>query len=63
MNFDQSTYTVDENGGLLQPVLVLSNPSTHIIIVQVNSTDGSAVGEFNHIKYLIKAIQHIYTYK
>ena len=49
MNFDQSTYNIDENGGPLQPVLVLSNPSTYLIIAQVNSTDGSAVGEFNHM--------------
>ena len=46
MNFDQSTYTIDEDNGPLQPVLVLSNPSTYLINVQVNSTDGSAIGEF-----------------
>ena len=49
VNFDQSTYTIDEDDGPLQPVLILSNPSTHLINVQVNSTDGSAVGEFTLI--------------
>ena len=65
MNFDQLTYTVDEDSGPLQPVLVLSNPSTHLIIVQVNSTDGSAVGEFN-LYYKSSSTRNyldIYTYK
>lgn len=48
MNFDQSTYIVDEDNGPVQPILVLSNPSTVLIIVQVNSTDGSALGKSNH---------------
>ena len=43
--FDQSAYIVDEDNGPVQPVLVLSNPSTVLIVVQVNSSDGSAVGK------------------
>ena len=46
MNFDQSTYIVDEDNGPVQPVLVLSNPSANLLNVQVDSTDGSAIGEF-----------------
>ena len=47
MNFDQSTYIVDEDNGPVQPILVLSNPSTFLINVQVNSSDGSAFGKLN----------------
>ena len=44
--FEESTYSVDENDGPAQPVLVLSNPSSMIITVQVTNTDGSATGEY-----------------
>ena len=37
-------YTVNEND-VIQPVLVLSNPSSIDISVQVSTTDGSATGE------------------
>ena len=43
--FNQSTYRVDEDDGPAQPVLVLSNPSSTDITVQVTNTDGSATGE------------------
>ena len=45
VNFNQSTYNVDEDDGPAQPVLVLSNPSSTDIIVSVFSTDGSATGK------------------
>ena len=43
--FSQTTYSVDEDDGPAQPVLVLSNPSSTDITVQVTNTDGSATGE------------------
>ena len=43
--FNQSMYSVDENGGPAQPVLILSNPSSSVVTVQVITTDGSATGE------------------
>ena len=43
--FSRPTYSVDEDDGPAQPVLVLSNPSSTEIIVQVTNTDGSATGE------------------
>ena len=46
VNFGQSTYSYDEDAGPAQPVLVLSNPSSTDITVQVLSTDGTATGEF-----------------
>ncbi|XP_065885723.1 hemicentin-1-like isoform X3 [Dysidea avara] len=44
VSFEQSTYNVDEDDGPAQPVLVLSNPSSTNIIVQVFNIDGSATG-------------------
>ena len=46
VSFSQSTYSVNEDDGPAQPVLVLSNPSSINITVQVINTDGSAVGEY-----------------
>jgi len=45
VTFNQSTYNVDEDDGPLQPVLVLSNPSSTDITISVFSTDGSATGK------------------
>ena len=38
LSFSQSTYSVDEDKGPAQPVLVLSNPSSTDIPVQVTDT-------------------------
>ena len=46
VSFEQSAYSVDEDNGPAQPVLVLSNPLSTDIIVQVNATDGSATGQY-----------------
>jgi len=45
VNFNQSTYNVDEDDGPAQPVLVLSNPSSISITISVFSTNGSATGK------------------
>ena len=45
MEFNQSVYSVDEDGGSLQLMLVLSNPSSFIITANVISTSESATGE------------------
>ena len=42
--FNQSTYSVNEDAGPAQPVLVLNNPSSMEFTVQVTNTDGSATG-------------------
>ena len=42
--FNQSMYSVDEDAGPAQPVLVLSNPSSTTFTVQVTNMDGSATG-------------------
>ena len=45
IDFNQSTYNVDEDDGPAQPVLVLSNPSSTDITISLFSTDGSATGK------------------
>ena len=49
--FNQLMYSVNESAGLARPVLVLSNPSSFESIIQVFSTDGTAIGE--HCSILI----------
>ena len=45
-------YNVDEDNGPAQLVLVLSNPSSSDITVQVVTEDGSATGEYCNIVIL-----------
>jgi len=45
VTFDETTYSVDEDDGPAQPVLVLSNPSSTAISVQVRDTSRSATGK------------------
>ena len=44
--FNQSMYNVDEDDGPAQLILVLSNPSSSDITVQVITEDGSATGKY-----------------
>jgi len=46
VRFEQSAYSVDENNGPAQPVLVLDRASSTPITVEVFNTDGSATGEY-----------------
>ena len=41
----QSSYSVHENAGLLKPVLVLSNPLSVDITIQVSDVQGEATSE------------------
>ena len=43
--FNQSSYTVDEGFGPAQPVLVLSNPSSTDITVQMRDIQNTATSE------------------
>ena len=47
--FNQSMYNVDEDDGPAQLILVLSNPSSSDITMQVVTEDGSATGEYCNI--------------
>jgi len=45
ISFNQSTYSVNEDDGPAQPVLVLSNPSSTNITVQVSDIQNTAISE------------------
>ena len=47
--FGQTMYSVNEEGGPAQIELVLSNPSSFDITIEVFNTDGSATGEYYSI--------------
>ena len=46
MNFSHSTYSINEDSGPLQPLLVLSNPSSTNITVEVFNTNITALGMY-----------------
>lgn len=46
VRFDQAMYTVDENNGIVQVTLILSNPSASVISIEVLSTNETAYGEY-----------------
>ena len=43
VSFEQSTYTFNENDGLVVPVLVLSNPSSFEVNIRVRDASRSAM--------------------
>ena len=45
VSFKQLTYVVNESNGLLQPELILSNPLSVNVTVDIDSIDGLATGE------------------
>ena len=47
VNFNQTKYLVNQRDGPVQPVIVLSNPSSIDITVRVISIDGTATGEWD----------------
>ena len=47
--FDQSAYNVNENAGPVQPVVLISEPLSIDITVQIITIDGSATGEYYSI--------------
>ena len=47
VQFGEAMYTVNENAGVVQVSLILSNPSSTIVMIQVFNTDGSATGKYN----------------
>lgn len=49
MRFEQSTYSVNENVGVLKVYLVLGNPISTPITIQVSAMDISTTGMYNII--------------
>ena len=49
VSFNQSTYIINENDQLVQPVLVLNDSLATDITVQVMTSDNTATGEYINI--------------
>ena len=49
VKFNQSIYNINENSGPVQPVLVLSNPSSTNVTVEVFNTNITALGKCSYI--------------
>ena len=45
VRFQNTTYIVNEDDGIVQPLLVLSNPSSFVETVQVTNTDVTINGK------------------
>ena len=45
ISFEQQTYTVYETDEKVESVLVLSNPSSSVITLEIYNIDGSAAGK------------------
>jgi len=71
VSFEQAAYSVNEDAGPVQLVLVLSNPSSTDVTVELLSTDGTAIGKFvtnfeqllcliNNYELLILALISVY---
>ena len=59
--FEQSTYSIVEDGGLLTAILVLSNPSSFDITVEVTDTSNTATGKL-YYEYCYNVIIFIIFY-
>ena len=46
ISFNQSQYSIVEENGSLELSLLLSNPSSYAITIQVESISGSATGKY-----------------
>ena len=61
ISFSQSMYSVNENEGPVEPVLVLSNPSSSDITVRVTDRGGTATGKHTIYVFVLKA--NLYNYR
>ena len=62
VNFSQTTYSIDEDSGLVQPELVLSDSSLTSTTVHVFTTDGSATGNIHIHTHTLIYITYQNTY-
>ena len=60
--FNQTVYTVDENNGPVQPVLVLDTPVSFNFRVQVREYSGSASSKSRHMYTYVTAQMQLDAY-
>ena len=49
LRFNQTVYRVNEDDGPVQPILVLSNPSSYDITIQANDNEINATSKYTII--------------
>ena len=49
VSFNESSYSVSEDSGLVQPILVLSNPSSTDITIHIRDKQDTAKSKFGGI--------------
>ena len=62
MRFSQAMYSVNENAGVVQVSLILSNPSSTAVMVEVSTANGSANGKYNNVHYYTTNINEFHLY-
>ena len=62
MKFSQAMYTVNENAGVVQISLTLSNPSSIVVRMGVSTADRSANGNYNNVHYYTTNINEFHLY-
>ena len=64
VRFGQGMYTINENAGVVQISLLLSNPSSTVVKVQVFNSNATANGKYTSIlsfTYILIIIKSAYT--
>ena len=59
ISFNQSTYNVAEDNGLAQPILVLSNPSSLDVTIQVLDNSVTATRKSSTMHSIINLLQYV----
>ena len=52
VRFDNAVYVVDEDSGMVQPLLYLSNPSSFVETIQLINADVTSNGMYKYIALL-----------
>ena len=53
IKFNQSWYSIVEGNKPVKPTLVLSNPSSTVITIQVGNVDGNATGKYEQELFIL----------
>ena len=62
VRFSQAMYSVSENAGVVQVSLILSNPSSTVVRMELSTADRSANGKYNNVHYYTTNIYEFHLY-
>ena len=54
LSFNETGYSIDESDGPVQPVLLLSNPSSTDIAIQIRDDGRTATSELNTLMTILR---------